>query len=1012
MDVASKTTWDTLYHEITGSDKYKILAVCASLIELYASDSICIWKFYATDDISTNGIVSFVAGLNLDGSELEVDTKFNAVQLSEFPTFLSSITHGSGVVLHGDLLDTSLEMQFINESGLITYECEPIMVGETLLGFLMISPPRIFDTDRSALLPSLLAPAIDILSALNKGKYRDDSYFIASMVSQGLRDGSIDNATKTLLRSTMNRLGAKAVSLWLPRSWRTLFFGSDPDSAPNIRKELQGNYSAPTYKLSPIFTIVAKPNDSLLSDPSSPQLELFEQEYISRWIQSSEPLPLAGPKDDSEPLPLAGPKNDVDDLDQTHVFLGCSISINSVVSGVLLYELVNRQEISISDQYLVGEVCYIFDLLIRYYSSAHYGNIALDSNTSLAHNALVTDQSEKVYLSLTQERLSRYFELDNHVGLENSIQPSTGFYALPSVQYAFRHRIACVTPDLWATQGFDLENNANSGEIVQGDPGRAEFVYSNPQILPGPRPVLRSSIAVPIITRRDTRYVALAGHPTKPRQFSPADTNYIDFLSADGSLAALVSDLRRKSDLRSQHFARDLIIDPVTDIANTVLLVDRLDGAMRRAKREQTPIALVLIDIVNFSDINLNLGFQAGNNLLRELANRLRQTLRDCDAISRASEDTFAVILTTGVDQNGIAQVIAKLNNVLSLPFYIDGQPVLLSFYLAPFGWLGTPDDPLEFYNQSYFSLQRAKPDLIPQLQDPATASISTFPAGAASDAAAGRFEQPLGQDRQVTLAEVENAFYANQFYLDYLPQVSLYDKDVITFEALIRWSNPEFGPLAPSYFMHLVEATPLGWEMTRWILHTAMNQCLQWQLAGLTVAVSINISKYDILYSPLIEEVENAIESIRLSPRQLVLEISEEAAQDPMVKGSAVLVMLRTQGVKISIDDCGSGRVAPVYLARMPVDQIKLDNSLLQLTNPYELTLVQDIVRLGHEYGVQIVAEAVEEKAKLDEMVNLGVDAVQGYQISKPLSANDVMRWTTSYRKSVGISGSVDWRG
>ncbi len=961
---------------------YQLLSVCASLIELYASESITIWKFYSTNRDQSDGLVTLIGGLNLDGTQITTSPQYQSIPITEFPSIVSSMDLGGSIGPGLSSLGSLAEARFKLEAGLQSLEAEPVRANGMTVGFILISPPRLFDTDRSAILPAIVAPLRKLLSQELVPDIRNDTYYLASLAAQCIRTGSLQQSLQTIAKSVSNRMHSKGGSIWLVDSWRDLFDSSTSHMLKDIRHrfiinevldELSYNRIRPAVLYSSVQSHSSTELIDLTCDDSGniSCLEKFLNSQVPVLVESKLPL---------EPAVWVE-------------IVGISVTCYSVTVGVIAFELGGTGSFGPADYYLLSEVSHLIDLLMRYFSSAQGLSMALQPETSVSWATIENIDQSDLGLQRIERNICDVLQCSSVEVLPNDSTVGTGPYALSCVVDSFRSRTVHVTKDMWATEGF----SDNSGELVRDADGNSRFIYSNPQIQSGPKPIMRGCVAVPIFSRSDTNFVILAGNPTKPLELNSYQIDYLDFVSADGSLANFILDLRRRSSISDKLLASDLIYDPIAGLSNTVLFYDRLEHSMRHAEREQSPIAMLLIDIVNFSDINFTMGYRSGNVILKELADRLKTTLRDCDYLSRVSEDTFAVVMTTGVSDVGLDKVVTRLKDVLGLPFYVDNQAILLSFYLAPFGWLGGPVDSTEFFNMSYREFQATKLSVMD------SESVKRL-----SD----QEDQFVPLQLAISHEDILQGFSNGQFILEYLPQIALANKDVSTFEALIRWNHPRFGKLSPGQFLHYIQGSELEWELTRWVIETAADQCLEWYLGGLTTSVSINLTSNDILNYPLAETVERVIEMTHLAPRQIVLEMSEETVRDPAIRSSGSLNILRTLGVRVSIDNCGSGRVAPLYLAKMPVDQIKLDNSLLTLDDPKDIDLVQKIVQLGHEFGVLIVAEAIEENQRMDKMIELGVDELQGFRISEPLPTETVIEWTQNYRKRAGIPTSIDWRG
>jgi len=484
---------------------------------------------------------------------------------------------------------------------------------------------------------------------------------------------------------------------------------------------------------------------------------------------------------------------------------------------------------------------------------------------------------------------------------------------------------------------------------------------------------------------------------------------------------------------------RGLLRDPVTQLPNLILLEDRIEQAIHRARRDRAPLALLLASVLSPGQEEAAIADQ----VLTEAARRLSEALRNSDVVACIGRGCFAVLLTTSVTESGIKVVVDKIRRVLGLPFEVSGDLMLVNTTISLALWPADGEDAQSLLSVATDGLRRsarlhpnsppAGPAWSPtpleptlnseadtgdsQTLDSAGNGRSSYESavenqgsqpGAASDSAHfGLIMPPHSAFR-----EIERAITEGELLLHYLPKISLTDGDVVSMEALVRWQHPVKGLLPPSSFLPAISDSELGWEVTRWVLDTAMDQCADWLTSGLALAVSVNVSRYDVTVAPLIDAVQDALRRTHLLGRHLTLEISEQAVVDELVRASAALVILRTEGVRISIDDCGGRRVAPLYLARMPIDEIKVDNRLIADEDPADLELLGEIVRLGHSFGIKITAEAVEEEGRAAGLEKLGIDSLQGFHVAGPLQAQNVPTWVANYRARTDNLHNVVWTG
>lgn len=249
--------------------------------------------------------------------------------------------------------------------------------------------------------------------------------------------------------------------------------------------------------------------------------------------------------------------------------------------------------------------------------------------------------------------------------------------------------------------------------------------------------------------------------------------------------------------------------------------------------------------------------------------------------------------------------------------------------------------------------------------------------------------------ERLTLLAELRQGVEENQLYLLYQPKLELHSRTVGGVEALVRWQHPRLGMVPPDQFIGLAERTGLIKPLTIWVLNEALRQCREWQLSGLNLSVAVNISSRN-LEQDLPNHIAAMLQSNNLTPNCLELEITEGTLMKDPVHAREILTRLSKMGIKISVDDFGTGYSSLSYLSKLPVDEIKIDQSFVRnmATDENAAVIVRSTINLGHQLGLSVVAEGVENQEVLESLAALGCNSAQGYHISRPVSGANLTEW------------------
>ena len=413
--------------------------------------------------------------------------------------------------------------------------------------------------------------------------------------------------------------------------------------------------------------------------------------------------------------------------------------------------------------------------------------------------------------------------------------------------------------------------------------------------------------------------------------------------------------------------------DILTGLPNRMLLMDRIERAISRAKRESQKVAVVFVDLDHFKLINDSLGHHAGDRLLLEISSRLSTCIRHQDTVARLGGDEFVLVLTEQANEPGVIHIIRRLLEVISQPWVDEQHEYSLSCSIGI----------------SCFPCDGDRADTLLQCADAAmyeakNAGRNTF-----------HFYTPeLNQavtERLELANDLRRAVERDEFRVYYQPRVDVTDGRIIGAEALIRWQHPEKGLVAPDNFIPIAEETGLIVPIGQWILHEACRQNRAWQDAGLPpISVSVNLSPIQFRQPGLIDAVTNALAQSGLAASYLELELTESFFMQDAERINVAITALKSLGVALAIDDFGTGYSSLSYLKRFPVNHLKIDKSFVQEIdiNPDDAAIVRAIITLGHELGLKVVAEGVETQANYEFLQQHHCDEIQGYYFSRPVPA------------------------
>jgi diguanylate cyclase (GGDEF)-like protein/PAS domain S-box-containing protein len=447
----------------------------------------------------------------------------------------------------------------------------------------------------------------------------------------------------------------------------------------------------------------------------------------------------------------------------------------------------------------------------------------------------------------------------------------------------------------------------------------------------------------------------------------------IQDITAGKQAEEALEDARRALEHQSLH-------DSLTDLPNRGLIRHRLEAAISQANHGGVRAALLVMDLDHFKEVNDTLGHAVGDDMLRQVAQRLREAVsKDC-AIARLHSDEFAVLIT-GAGIESATEVANRILAAFDRPFTVQGTVLDVGASIGIAAYPEHGDDADALFSRADIALTIAK-------RSPR--SYSTY----------GSPDQPSQVSRHTLMAELRTAIQHDELLLQYQPIYGVRFGIEPRFETLVRWRQPQRGLIPPADFIPFAEQTGLIEELTRWVLGAALRQCRRWMDAGHCFAVGVNVSMRDLRNPELPDVIDRLVMTSGVDPSSLGLEITESVIMADPERILATLKRLRELGVHISIDDFGTGYSSLAYLHRLPVDEIKIDKSFVaRITSDVSsAAIVRAAVDLAHGMHLGVVAEGVEDQPTLDLLTVLGVDAVQGFYTGKPMLADEAVAWLSRY--------------
>lgn len=427
--------------------------------------------------------------------------------------------------------------------------------------------------------------------------------------------------------------------------------------------------------------------------------------------------------------------------------------------------------------------------------------------------------------------------------------------------------------------------------------------------------------------------------------------------------------------------------DLLTGLPNRLLFNDRLEQALPRARRSGTMLAVVLVDMDRFKNINETLGFDCGDHMLQAVGGRLLASTRDGDTVARLGDDEFAIILEDVQQIEDIPRIIEKILGSLSQAYYIDDHEL---FVTSSIGVSIYPGDGLQ-------------PELLIQ-----NADVAIHHAKESGSNNYRFYETKMNEQSLYRLnleSSLRKALEREEFFLLYQPQIDLVTHKITGFEALLRWAHPELGIVSPVEFIPLLEDSGMIEQVGKWVLRRACQTCVEWHQQGFgDISMAVNLSPVQFDDEHIATVIKSILDETGLPANHLELELTESTIMRNAEGAAKTLSKLSNMGVAIAIDDFGTGYSSLSYLQKFPLNTLKIDRSFVNdlTSNDGDVNIVSAIISMAHSLGLTVVAEGVENADQLCLLQNKQCEYVQGFYFSKPLKSIDAKNLLVDWLESL----------
>lgn len=465
------------------------------------------------------------------------------------------------------------------------------------------------------------------------------------------------------------------------------------------------------------------------------------------------------------------------------------------------------------------------------------------------------------------------------------------------------------------------------------------------------------------------------------RVFSRAEI-MLDRQESPGRLVAIVHDLteRAEAELRLAFLTN---YDPVTSLPNRTLFMDRLNVAIREARRHAHLFAIIIVDIDRFKNVNQSYGHEFGNEVLRQIAVRIQSNVRECDTVARLGSGEYALIINELQEAEDVIRVAHTIKNTMKTPLRCHDQEV--------FATLGI--------GVSIYPVDSTEPELL--LKNAETAMHEAKRNGRSQFRFFTDDMNNAARERMEMETELRRALENREFILYFQPQIDIQSGHLWGAEALIRWKHPRKGIIPPLHFIPTLEDTGLILPVGEWALRAACDQIVAWHNDGFDLTLSVNLSAKQFNDPQLLEGILNALEQSRVDPQRLELELTESTLMSDEQRALRIMSEIRSHGVQLAIDDFGTGYSSLSYLKKLPVNHLKVDRSFVinMAEDDDDRTIVQSTVDLAHNLGLEVIAEGIESVNALQLLKEMNCEIAQGFYIAHPMEPGQFDVWLRGFQ-------------
>ena len=459
------------------------------------------------------------------------------------------------------------------------------------------------------------------------------------------------------------------------------------------------------------------------------------------------------------------------------------------------------------------------------------------------------------------------------------------------------------------------------------------------------------------------------------------ETRYFPLTDDEGKQTGIIGVLRDISDQKQISEKLEYLAhhDMLTNLPNRLLLREKLQRHMQRAKRQRSVVYVIFIDLDRFKNINDSLGHCVGDVLLVAVADRLKHIIRISDTVARVSGDEFIIVIEASNKTYEISHTLERLVEAFNKPFSVENHSLYVTASIGVSQYPEDSNDLNQLISYADAAMYSAK--------ELGRNQFCFFSKGKANEI----------RQRAIMESALRGALKRNEFELFYQPQVSMSDYRCVGLEVLLRWRNPEFAYITPSIFIPVAEQLGCMWELGSWILRSACEQGQKWRKSGIEFGkLAVNISGMQLRHINFSNEVENILKETGFDGNNLELEITEDFVMDQIDESIKQLSALRQLGISIVIDDFGTGYSSLSHLKDLPINKLKIDRSFVHDINSEadSKAITKSIIVLGEAMNLMVIAEGVENSEQADTLLSQGCEQVQGYLYSKPMPAGNVADW------------------